>query len=95
LQPDKDRAIKWSGAIHLEIEWMLVELHTGIMRNQRHEFHKEKKINNGAKGRNQENKDKWEDGYNKLETKISEVYSPGLLGVRRTNCVNLTPICVH
>jgi hypothetical protein len=40
-------------------------------------------------------KHKWENGHNKLETKIEKVSSPGLLGVRRTYCVNSTPICVH
>jgi len=58
-------------------------------------FIKKKKINNGAKGRNQEDKDNWEDGYNKLEIKIAKVSSPGLLHVRRTYCVNSTPICIH
>jgi hypothetical protein len=56
---------------------------------------KEEKINNGAKGRNQENKYKREEGYNNLETKITKVSPPGLLPVHRTHCVISTPICVN
>jgi hypothetical protein len=57
---------------------MLGELQTEItnMRNESDEFLKEKKINNGAKGRNEENKNNSEDGCRKLETKISKVSSP-------------------
>jgi hypothetical protein len=41
------------------------------------------------------NKEKWEDGYNNLETKMTRVTSPAVLGVRRTCCVNSALICVH
>ena len=77
--------MRWSGAICLEIQSMLVEVRTEItnMRDQVDEFHKEKK-NNGDNGRNEENKDKWEDGYSKLETIIAKVPFPGLLRVRHT-----------
>jgi hypothetical protein len=58
-------------------------------------FIKKKKINIGTNGRNQENKDIWEDGYNKLENKIAKAPFPVLPHVRRTCYVNSTPICVH
>jgi len=41
------------------------------------------------------NKGMWEDEYNKIETKIARVSSPGVLAVRRTYSVNSAPICVH
>jgi hypothetical protein len=58
-------------------------------------FIMKKKLNNGPKGRKHENKNKWEDGYKGLETKTGNVPSPGSLVLRRTYCVNSTPICFH
>ena len=54
-----------------------------------------KKLNNRPKGRNQENKNIWLDGYKNFETKVGNVPSPGSLRLRRTYCVNSTPICVY
>jgi len=43
LQPGQDHAIKWNDAIKLEIESMLLEVHTEIknMLNEGDDFHNE------------------------------------------------------
>jgi hypothetical protein len=57
-------------------------------------FIKKQEIYKGAK-EEIKNKDKWEDGYKNLQKKKVTVSSSGLLRVRRTYCVNPTPIFVH
>ena len=50
-----------SGPICLGIESMLLEVHIEMnLRNQDDEFHNKEKVNNGAKGRNQEDQRKVE-----------------------------------